>query len=95
MSWRSDFLEARDGRQRELDRILAQSGPEDASLLFISTNVPGPDKHRPGIARLLGGALDSLRQEIGVKVLRSGRDVLGPFHIASSKLPPEEPRKLP
>ena len=66
MSWRSDFLEARDGRQQELDRILEQSRPEDAASFFlISANVPGCDKHRPGIARLLRGALDSLQGPSG------------------------------
>ena len=72
MSWRADFLEARDGRQRELDRLLGQSTPEAAaSFLLIGANVPGCDKHRPGIARLLRGALDSLERSIGLKVLLS------------------------
>ncbi len=94
MSGRSDFLEARDGRQQELDRILGQSRPEDAaSFLLISANVPGCDKHRPGIARLLRGALDSLQGSIGLKVLLSRRDLLGPFHIASSNLPPIEAKR--
>ena len=88
MSREADFLEARDGRQQELDRILAQYGSEHASFLLISANVPGAGKHRPGIARLLGGALHSLRRGIGLKVLLSRRDVLGPFHIAASSLPP-------
>ena len=89
MSRRMDFLEARDGRQQELDRIVGQSRPEDAASFFlISANIPGCDKHRPGIARLLRGALDSLQEAIGLKVLFTRRDLLGPFHIASSNLPP-------
>jgi len=94
MSWRADFLEARDGRQRELDRLLRQSTPEDAaSFLLISANVPGCDKHRPGIARLLRGALDSLERSIGLRVLLSRRDLLGSFHIASSNLPPIDAKR--
>jgi triphosphoribosyl-dephospho-CoA synthase len=94
MTWRSDFLKARDGRQQELDRILGQAKPEDAaSLLLVSANVPGCDKHRPGIARLLRGALDSLQGSIGLKVLFTRRDLLGPFHIASSNLPPIDAKK--
>jgi triphosphoribosyl-dephospho-CoA synthase len=95
MSGRTNFLEARDARQQELENLLRRIAPEDAaSVLLISANVPGPDKHRPGIARLLGGALDSLQREIGVNVLRSGRDVLGPFHIVSSKLPAKKAKKF-
>ncbi|MGA2963491.1 MAG: triphosphoribosyl-dephospho-CoA synthase [Candidatus Korobacteraceae bacterium] len=94
MSWMSDFLEARDERQRVLDRTLERARPEDAaSFLLISANVPGCDKHRPGITRLLRGALDSLREAIGLKVLFTRRDLLGPFHIASSNLPPIEAKK--
>jgi triphosphoribosyl-dephospho-CoA synthase len=94
MSGREDFLEARDGRQQELDRILRQSRPEDAASFFlISANVPGCDKHRPGIACLLRGALDSLRGSIGLKVLLSRRDLVGSFHIASSNLPPIDAKR--
>jgi triphosphoribosyl-dephospho-CoA synthase len=94
MSRRSDFLEARDRRQQELDRILRRARPEDApSFLLISANVPGGDKYRPGIARLLRGALDSLKVSIGLNVLLSQRDLLGPFHIASSNLPPVEAKR--
>jgi triphosphoribosyl-dephospho-CoA synthase len=94
MSWMSDFLEARDERQRVLDRTLERARPEDAaSFLLISANVPGCDKYRPGITRLLRGALDSLREAIGLKVLFTRRDLLGPFHIASSNLPPIEAKR--
>ncbi len=94
MTWRLDFLKARDGRQQELDRILGQTKRKDAaSFLLISTNVPGCDKHRPGISRLLRGALDSLQGSIGLKVLLSRRDLLGSFHIASSNLPPIDAKK--
>jgi len=90
----SDFLDARDNRQRELDRTVAETGPEDAaSFLFISANVPGSDKHRPGISRLLRNAVDSLQQATGLKVLQTRRDLLGPFHIASSNRSPIEVKR--
>ena len=94
MICRSDFLKARDGRQQELDRILGQARPEDAaSFLLISANVPGCDKLRPGISRLLRGALDSLHETVGLKVLFTRRDLLGPFYIASSNLPPLDAKR--
>ena len=94
MTWRLHFVEARDGRQRELDRTLGQARPEDAaSFLLISANVPGYDKHRPGISRLLRGALDSFQAAIGLKVLVTRRDLLGPFYIASSNLPPIDAKR--
>jgi len=84
----SDFLDARDSRQRELDRTLGEARPEDAaSFLFVSTNVPGPDKHRPGLSRLLRRAMESLQQAIGSRVLLSRQDLLGEFYIASSYRP--------
>jgi triphosphoribosyl-dephospho-CoA synthase len=85
---RGDFLEARDGRQRELDLCLGQAGPEAASILFLSTNVPGPDKQRPGISRLLREALAQAREALGLRFLGTGRDLLGPFHIGYSRVPP-------
>ncbi len=75
----SVFLEARDARERELHRALAQRGGA-ASILFVGCNVPGPAKLRPGLSRLAQGALDGLE----VPAAHSGFDALGPFHIAFS-----------
>ncbi len=89
-----DFLVARDERQQELDRILGKAGAKDAaSFLLISANVPGGDKVRPGVSRLLRGALDSLDEAVGLKVLFTRRDLLGAFHIASSNLSPFEAKR--
>jgi len=82
------FLEARDGRQRELDRTLARPSPGASSFLFLSVNIPGPDKHRPGTTRLLQEALDRLRTAIGLELLVTGRDLLGPFHLGSAPVAP-------
>ncbi len=88
------LLAARDERQRELDRILGQAKAEHAaSLLMISANVPGSEKFRPGLSRLLRGAVDSLHDTIGLKVLFAGRDLLGPFHIGSSKRLPVDAKR--
>jgi triphosphoribosyl-dephospho-CoA synthase len=90
----SDFLAARDERQQELDRILGQiRADEAASLLLISANVPGCDKLRPGISRLLRGALDSLHKAAGIKVLFTRRDLLGSFCIASSRQSPVDVKR--
>jgi triphosphoribosyl-dephospho-CoA synthase len=89
MNVRSDFLDARDARQRELDHTLGEARPEDAaSFLFVSTNVPGADKHRPGVSRLLRNAIELLQQAIGLRVLLSRQDILGSFCIACSNRPP-------
>jgi triphosphoribosyl-dephospho-CoA synthase len=94
MICKPDFLKARDERQQEFDRILGQARPEDAaSFLFVSANVPGCDKLRPGISGLLRGALDSLHKTVGLRVLFTRRDILGPFHIASSNLPPLDAKR--
>jgi len=87
LSLRAGVLEAREARQRELQRVLSVPA---SSILLISTNVPGGGKHRPGLSRLLRGAMDSLQNRIGVEVLLSGRDLLGPFLIASSSASPQE-----
>ncbi len=81
---RADLLEARDGRQRALQLALAGS----ASVLTISANLPGADKHRPGTARLLRAALDALDRAIGLELLESRSDRLGWFHLAVSPAAP-------
>lgn len=80
------FLEARDGRQRELQRALDRGGA--AALLLVGTNIPGPRKHRPGLPRLVQDALAALHTELGLEVLLSGSDVLGPFHLAATQASP-------
>ena len=94
MTWGRDFLEARDHRQQELNRTLGQCIREGAaSVLLIGANVPGPEKLRPGISCLVRTALDSLRESIELTVLLTGRDLLGPFHIASSRQPADAVKK--
>ena len=95
MNWKLRYLEARDARQQAVNRLLGPARPGDAaSLLLLSANIPGEEKHRPGVARLLRNALSALTGAIGLKGLLSGRDLLGPFHIGRSNLPPAEAKRI-
>jgi triphosphoribosyl-dephospho-CoA synthase len=79
------FLGARDERQQDLLRVLADATAAGAaSVLFLSTNVPGPEKQRPGLARLVHQALADLAEALPLKVVLSRTDLLGPFHLAYS-----------
>ena len=81
---RADLLEARDGRQRSLRRGLGRT------VLMLGANLPGPDKHRPGVARMLRAALEALDQAIGLELLESRSDRLGLFHLAATSAAPAE-----
>ena len=85
-----ELLEARDARQETLDRILAGGGAGDGSLLFISANVPGDRKRRPGLARLLWDAVGALRGDLELDLVASGWDLLGPYHVARTPAAPAE-----
>lgn len=79
----TQFLSARDARQQELLRVLAAPAAANAaSVLFLSTNVPGPEKQRPGLARLVDRALADLAEALPLEVVLSRSDLLGPFHLA-------------
>jgi triphosphoribosyl-dephospho-CoA synthase len=84
------YLEARDARQRALTRLL---GEAHASVLMLSTNVPGARKHRPGLAALVQGAVAELDSAIGLELRVSGRDLLGPYHLAVSPVPPADAKR--
>ena len=82
-----DFLETRDRRQQQLDRVLRGTKlGSAAAILTISTNIPGADKHRPGVARLLRNTLRALEDAVGLKVLFTQRDLLGSFCIGRCNL---------
>jgi len=82
---RADLLEAREARQ---DALRAALGGSSGALLMLSANVPGPDKQRPGVARLLRAALAALDGSIGLVPLLRRRDRLGLFHLAASSATP-------
>ncbi|MDP2877775.1 MAG: triphosphoribosyl-dephospho-CoA synthase [Holophaga sp.] len=83
------ILEARDARQRVLVAALAKARTgNQVSVLFVSTNIPGPDKHRPGSSALIVGALDSLQKTIPLESDALESDLLGPFWIGYSTTQP-------
>ena len=86
------FLEARDQRQEAIGHALAGLAP-GASLLVISTNIPGKHKHRPGQTALVQGAVAALGSTLGLESLVSSRDLLGPFHLATSRLSPQDAKR--
>lgn len=88
---RAGLLAARDARQRELERCLAGRGA--ASYLVFAANMPGPGKNRPGLARLLGAGLESLGGRLGLDLLVSRRDLLGPYHIAACAATPRDAKR--
>jgi len=87
---RADLLAARDARAERLRAALARN---PGSVLMISANVPGPDKFRPGLARLLQDALDALQAAVGLEVLPVPRDRAGPFRLAVSAAAPEAAKR--
>ena len=88
------LLEARDSREDARLQALERAASQQAgSLVFISTNMPGPQKHRPGQTSMVSGALRSLERSIGLEVRESRRDLLGPYHLATAKVPAPEAKR--
>jgi triphosphoribosyl-dephospho-CoA synthase len=82
---RADLLEARDARAERVRRALAAGrGP----VLALSANLPGPDKFRPGTARLLEHALEALRAAIGLEGVSRASDRAGLFLLAVTRADP-------
>lgn len=86
-----ELLEARDARQALLDAVRDCAG--GGAVLLLGTNVPGPAKHRPGLAGLVRGALESLQGSIGLDRVTSGRDLLGPYHLAFTAADPRDAKR--
>ena len=84
------MLAARDGRDREFHRALAdpEAGAAGA-FLVLSTNLPGAVKQRPGLALLAHAALERLVVDLDLQLLVSGCDLLGPYHLGWCR---QEPR---
>jgi triphosphoribosyl-dephospho-CoA synthase len=89
------FLRARDARQQDLLRALAApSAASGGSLLFLSTNVPGPGKQRPGLAPLIDRALADLGAALPLELLLSRSDLLGPFRLAQASASPGAAKRI-
>jgi holo-ACP synthase CitX len=78
-----DFLAARDARHEWLlaaCQLARETG--HGAVLLLSTNVPGPDKDRSGLERLLERGLAALAAgQVDSAPLRAGTDLLGPYRI--------------
>ncbi len=83
---RSKLLAARDRRHA----LLMQALPEcAAALLFFSLNLPGAAKLRPGALALFHWGYEQVRQELPeVRQLAVGIDLLGPYTLLTTELPP-------
>ena len=76
---RSEIIAARDRRQELLQASLGRCCP---ATLFLSLNIPGPDKNPPGAGRLFSWALRSLLCEYpDMENLTQGSDPLGPYAV--------------
>lgn len=73
----SDLLLTRDRRQERLDSYLGHRYP---ATLFLSLNIPGALKNRPGTEALFSWALNRVTDTFpGATVLETERDLLGPY----------------
>jgi len=77
-----DYLDARDARQAWLERALAAARARGlASVVTLGANLPGADKHRPGVARLARTGLERLQAGFALEPFHQGSDLLGPFAL--------------
>lgn len=93
-SLRRQILAARDGRASAVER-LSGALPPGRSLVFLSLNIPGPDKN--------GARLDGLFASARAAVLLAlpdglvageGRDALGPWAIVTCEASPVPVKRL-
>ena len=88
------YLEARDARAAlgaELVRRARDRGK--SAIVWIAVNVPGPDKHPPGIDAVFGGAAAALDRLPGAELALQGRDLLGPYAALLAAAPPEDAKR--
>lgn len=73
------FLAAREARQELLSRALGAGRP---AALFVSLNLPGPDKSPPGATRLFRQGCAQIAETFhGSMLLAADRDALGHFAL--------------
>ena len=76
---RSQLLAARDAREALIGSLQAETA---TVLVFVSTAIPGPEKHPPGAQALLDWSLARLQERIDdCYLLMAGCDVLGPYAV--------------
>jgi len=77
----SNFLLAREGRQALISAAVQQAR---RSTIFLSLNIPGPDKSPPGSAVLFHSIrCDLVSTFTQLAIVEEGRDALGRFLVAT------------
>ena len=72
-------MAARDSRQEALAQVLSEVHP---ATLFLSMNIPGPEKTLPGVVELYRWMLDQLPVHLASPTIeRHASDLLGPYLI--------------
>jgi len=85
---RRRFLAARDRREEILQRWLRRKSP---ATVLLSLNIPGPRKNRAGTAALFRWAQAELGRILpALRIVRSGRDSLGPYAVIGAQRPVSE-----
>lgn len=81
-------LSARDAREFTRTEALARALARGAgALIWMSVNVPGPDKRPPGIDRLFASAVEAVTARVpGAALEAEGLDVLGPYRAFSVRV---------
>lgn len=86
------FLAAREARQELLSRALRAGRP---ATLFVSLNLPGPDKSPPGATGLFRQACAQIADTFhGSLLLATDRDALGYFALRALDLDPWAVKRL-
>jgi holo-ACP synthase CitX len=87
---RQQLLAARDARQSTVERGCGNG----RTLIFVGTNVPGPDKDVPGVGQVFGAALRALAAAVSSgRPFEHGRDVLGPWAALAALGPADEVKR--
>lgn len=88
----SELLAARDARQELLERALAAGRP---ALLFLSLNLPGPDKSPPGARLLFRCTFERIAESFpGSLLLTRERDALGDYALRALDVEPLAAKRL-
>ena len=91
---RRRLLDARDSRASLIASLTNRSGRisvSATSVVFLSLNVPGPDKNTPWLDRVFArGRAALLRERPRCTLLAEGRDALGPYAAASVPASPRD-----
>ena len=80
---RSEYLAARDARHEQV--LAACSLAREArsgAVVVVTTNLPGPDKNRPGMETLVRRSLAALDAAgLHLTPVSAGTDLLGPYRV--------------